>query len=131
MKGRKRAAAPDLHRVPLTGAQVYALAEVAGRVTVRQLRAWGLDPSEFEDLDEAHARLVAVLEHAAAADPRQLVMELRDEARPRCAAVGCREPIAGALYDPDGSPTSLCIVHLAGEALCRRAQRLAPRRGSA
>jgi hypothetical protein len=66
----------------MTPDEVYAVAEVLGRVTVRQLRAMGLTPRERADVDRAHELLVELLQARLAADSRQLVLQLVNGPRP-------------------------------------------------
>lgn len=69
--------------VNLTPDEAWAVAEVLGRVTVRQLRAMGLTPEERSLVLHAHARLVDALQASRPAepDPRQLVLRLHDAQR--------------------------------------------------
>ncbi len=71
---------PDEVPLPkLTLDQLWAVAEVLGRVTDRQLRRMGLDARARAELEEAHEVLVQLVERAPEEElaARQLVLHLR------------------------------------------------------
>ena len=69
-------APPEVRFLRLSADEVYATAEVLGRVTQRQLRAMGLTLAERAACDRVHEAMVAILQEDAKADPRQLVLRL-------------------------------------------------------
>lgn len=85
----------------LTLDQLWAVAEVLGRVTDRQLRRMGLDARARAELDEAHEVLVQLIDRAPEEEleARQLVLHLRPKEPEEHAANARAFALAGRAND--------------------------------